>query len=38
LLEAIEKIACFAPGYGDACEIIAAVARAAIAKATGEQA
>jgi hypothetical protein len=38
LLEALDKIACFAPGHGDACEIIAKVARAAIAKATGEAA
>jgi hypothetical protein len=35
MLEALDKIACFAPGYGDACEIIAKVARAAIAKTTG---
>jgi hypothetical protein len=35
LLEALDKIACFAPGNGDVCEIIAKVARAAIAKATG---
>ena len=35
LLEALDKIACFAPGYGEACEIIAKVARSAIAKAKG---
>jgi hypothetical protein len=35
MLEALDKIACFAPGNGDVCEIIAKVARAAIAKAEG---
>jgi hypothetical protein len=38
LLEALDKIACFAPGNGDVCEIIAKVARAAIAKATAGEA
>lgn len=36
MLEALEAIADFAPGYGDVCEIIAQRARAAIAKATGD--
>ena len=35
LLEALDKIACFAPGYGEACEIIAKVARSAIAQTKG---
>ena len=38
MLEALDKIACFAPGNGDVCEIIAKVARSAIAKATGDAA
>ena len=37
MLEALEEIADFAPGYGDVCEIIAQRARAAIAKAYGEE-
>jgi hypothetical protein len=37
MLEALDKIACFAPGNGDVCEIIAKVARAAIVKAEGQQ-
>ena len=38
MLEALDKIACLAPGHGDVCEIIATVARSAIRKATGESA
>ena len=34
LLEALEKISAFAPGNGEECEIIAKIARIAIAKAT----
>lgn len=33
MLEALEKIAAFAPGKGDVCEIIARTARAALSKA-----
>lgn len=33
MLEALEKIASFAPGNGDVCEIIAKTARAALARA-----
>ena len=37
LLATLEEIAAFAVGYGDVCEIIAQRARAAVAKAWGEQ-
>lgn len=32
LVESLSKIASFAPGYGDVCEIIAQTARTALAK------